>query len=182
MSWSGEQWDTFAALLDRGWPGDLADGAEAAYRTLLDDVPPEAAVQGLRRLLYAGHKWRPSAAELIAAAREDPTRPTFAEAYALMFGTRGATSDDPRDGIHPLVTSFVRRHGASRLRLIPFDDPDWGEKHRRDLERDWQAHLSAMEGRETAALASGDGEPRQLDPLGMANLLPPDLDRRTLGA
>lgn len=172
MTWIDAQWAMLFDLLDNGWPGELTEEAAAAYRTLLDGMEPQAVVTGLRRLLVRGQRFRPSAAELVGAAREDPTQPTFAEAYRLMFMPSGAVSEKPRGGIHPLVTSFVARHGSARLRMLPLEDPEWGEKHRRDLERDWGAHVAAMEGRETAQLASG-GEPRQLDPLAMAGLTPP---------
>lgn len=164
MTWTEDKWAALFDLLDNGWPGELTEDAAAAYRTLLDGLEPETVVTGLRRLLVQGQRFRPSAAELIGASRKDPSRPTFDEAYRLMFGPGGAAMRDPRDGIHPLVVSFVQRQGAERLRTLPLEDPEWGEKHRRDLEQAWNRHTEAMEGRETAALASG-GDLRKLDPL-----------------
>jgi hypothetical protein len=72
----------------------------------------------------------------------------------------------------PIVASFVERQGWDRLRNLPLDDPDWGEKHRKDLEGAWDRHVEAFDGREVVALASGGREGlRQLDPL--AGLSPP---------
>jgi hypothetical protein len=47
---------------------------------LLGDVDPDRVVAGVKRLLHQGARFRPSAAEILAAGRADPGRPTFAEA------------------------------------------------------------------------------------------------------
>ena len=198
MSWSPDQWDVFAGLLDRGWPGELEPAGENAYRVLLDDCEPEALVAALKRLLHRGQRFRPSAAELLAEARRDPSAPTFDEAYVLIFGPRGVLAArpsraalqearDPRAAhneaaleraqeLHPLVYSFVARQGAERLRLLPLADPQYGELRRKELREAWDAHVEAAEGREVAALASGAGREglRRLDPLVALEAAAPD--------
>lgn len=173
MPWTDERWAMFVSILQRGFAAKepFTNEDSDVYRLLLDGVEPEAAIGAVREMVLAGAALRPKPGEIVARVKRDPSTPTFAEAYRLMFDPGGAATDNPREGIHPLVTSFVARHGSWRLRMLPLNDPEWGEKHRRDLERDWYAHLSAMEGRETAALAAG-GDVRRLDPLGMAGLRP----------
>lgn len=190
MSWSEDQWDGFCALLEEAWPGEFDAPARRSWRVLLDSTPPESGVTALRRLLLQGSTFRPSVSELLAAARHDPSKPTFAEAYQLIYGrggvmraqppSKGITTtaekrqaEDARLGeIHPLVRAFVERQGLARLATIPLSDPEWGEKHRRDLELAWTRHVEAFDGREVAALASGGrGELARLDPL--ASLTPP---------
>lgn len=186
--WTDDSWLAFCGLLAEGWPGEFDKHTAASWRTLLDGLSPEQAVAGLRRLLYEGHHWRPSASEVVAAARRDPSRPTFAEAYQLIFGRGGVLRARPtatrwgsegerrrlQDAaaeraadMHPLVGGFCRAQGLDYLHALPVDDPDWGNKHRADLERAWDAHVEAHEGREVAALAAGTGRDglRRLDPL-----------------
>lgn len=188
MAWTDDQWGTFATLLRRGWPGDFPTADAKAYRVLLDDTDPAVAVDAIRRLLHAGNRFRPSAAEILGAANTDPSRPTFDEAYRLIFGSRGVLKARPdhqrfRDvgehsrarrqaaldraqTMHPLVASFVATQDPDRLRELPLDDPDWGRKHRADLEDAWNRHVEANTGRTVAALASGRrGELARLDPL-----------------
>lgn len=198
MSWTSDEWDTFVHLLASAWHGHLDDETAAAWRLLLDGLALEEAVATLRRLLADGRPHRPSVSEFLAAARADPGRPTFAEAYQLIFGPRGilrarpagrqafADAGEQRRAeteaavaraaeLHPLVGGFVRSQGLPLLRRLPIDDPEWGHKHRGDLERAWGAFVAAHDGREVAALAAGTGREglRQLDPL--AGLDPPQV-------
>lgn len=185
MSWSDNEWGAFCHLLDEGYPGDFTAEAEKAWRVLLDDLPPAAAVLALKRLLHRGGTFRPSAAELIAEAHRDPSMPTFEEAWRVirvslktraggMMGQTIQNQDAARaaailrrlDGFHPAIRAFVERYGLDRLRMLPVEDPQWGEKHLRDLRDAWGRHCEASETRRVAALAAGrpDGL-RQLDPL-----------------
>lgn len=190
MTWTTTEWDAYAALLAEGWPGEFTDAASSAYRVLLDGVPPQQAAEALRRLLHEGHRFRPSASELLAAARHDPSQPTWAEAYQLIYGRGGVLGARPTvspwgsEGerrrlcdaaaaarsarMHPLIGGFCRAQGLSYLRSLSVDCPDWGTKHRRDLERAWDAYVAAADGRQVAALAAGTGRAglRRLDPLG----------------
>jgi hypothetical protein len=73
--------------------------------------------------------------------------------------------------MHLLIRPFIERQGIDRLQRIPIDDPDWGWKHRGELEEAWDAHVEAFDGRQVAALAAGrpDGL-RQLDPVAAMSL------------
>lgn len=186
MTWQPDEWEAFCALLEEGWPGTFDDSTAEAWRVLLDSTPPQVAVEALRRLLLEGRRFRPSVSELLAATRDDPSQPTFDEAYWLIFGPRGAlrarsTGVALHEGeqrqsendaalerartMHPLIASFMERQGLDRLRMLPLDDPDYGEIRRKELREAWERHCEATEGRVIAALASGSGELRQLDPL-----------------
>lgn len=195
MAWTDQQWDTFAGLLEDGWPGEFDDRRGDAYRLLLDAIEPADAVRGLQVLLRTS-RFRPSAAEIVQAVEHDPSRPTFDEAYRLIFGPRGILAARPavtrwadeaerrrlynraaRDRaaeLHPLVGAFVDRQGIDRLRELPVDDPDYGELRRKDLRQQWDEHVQAFAGREIHALAAGDDRQhglRRLDPL--AAIQPP---------
>lgn len=77
------------------------------------------------------------------------------------------------DATHPLVAAFFVRTDPDRLNRMPLDDPDWGEKVRRDLEREWDQHVAAFDGREVAALAAGRrNELAPFDPLAALGLRP----------
>ncbi|HEX6020643.1 MAG TPA: hypothetical protein VFZ00_01525 [Solirubrobacter sp.] len=107
MSWGDQQWAMFFELLDKGWPGELDEGGAEAYRILLDGTDPQVITAGVRRLLHQGARFRPSAAEILAAARRDPSTPTFAEALLLIQravrarpprGSRYSDDPEPEDG------------------------------------------------------------------------------------
>jgi hypothetical protein len=201
--WTDAQWDAFCTLVEEAWHGEFDDTTRQSWRVLLDGLPPDTVVQGLRRLLLEGWRHRPSVSVLLEAARRDPSRPTFDEAYQLLYGTGGVLRATPhrggavltysseRDrqrqydaaaleraaGLHPLIASFVNRQGLDRLRGLRLDDPEWGEKRRHDLERAWNEHVETFDGREVAALASGArGELERLDPLAALGLA----DRRQI--
>src|SRR5207237_9035503 len=85
--------------------------------------------------------------------------------------------------LHPLVGSFVERQGIDRLREMPVDDPDNGHWRRDELRTAWAVHVEAFEGREVAALASGEGREglRRLDPLAGLDAPRPQLEPTTGG-
>lgn len=235
MTWTVDEWDAFCGLVEEAWPGSFDDAAARSWRFLLDPLEPQMAAGGLRRLLLEGHKFRPSASEFLAAARSDPSAPTFDEAYHLIFGPGGvlhggtgrpAARREPADDcercdgtgmmlaagyrvactctrglvpvaparwasererraaqntaaleraaqLHPLVAAFIDRQGIDRLRDLPVNDADWGDRHRRDLQHAWERHVEAFDGRQIAALASGRrGELARLDPLAALGLKP----------
>jgi hypothetical protein len=168
-------WNGIAEVLDAAWPGEFTEDQAATYRVLLDDAEPERVIEALRRLLFAGQKFRPSVAELLSTLHADPSVPTFDEAYRLIFDhphglLSSSTRDAKRDGVtraqavadrldvHPLVRAFVQRKGVTYLGLLPVDDPDYGLLRRAELQRDWEAHVAALEGRDVAALAAPRGE------------------------
>lgn len=172
MTWTPDTWDAFAALLAGWWPGDFSEESGDAWRLALDGVDPREAIRALTGLLHEGRRFRPSASELLAALRADPSQPTFDEAYPVIY--RAASKGFVSAGTHPLVAAFVERQGLERLGRLPLDDPDWGEKHRRDLRDSWTLHCDALEGREIATIALGTGgDLRQIDParaLGVGNV------------
>lgn len=166
MTWTDQTWAQFCALLDDGWPGDLTPDQANAYRVLLDLADPAEVVGALRRLLYQGHRFRPSAAELLGELRRDASEPTFDEAYRLIFGPGGVLRSRRSVDVHPLVTAFIERQGEPRLRALPLDDPEWGHRHRRDLAAAWDRHVTACRDRDVAALAAGRrGDLARFDPL-----------------
>lgn len=197
MSWTRDEWDSFVHLLAEAWHGEFTDETADAWRLLLGDLDPRHALATLRRLLDEGRPHRPSVSEFRAAVRADPGRPTFGEAFQLLYGPRGILRARPAKQVygdageqrraeaeaaveraaelHPLVGGFVRAEGLQRLRLLGVDDPDWGGARRRDLERAWDGYVQANEGREVAALTAGTGREglRRLDPL--AGLDPPQV-------
>lgn len=172
--WRDDQWDGFCGLLEGWWPGEFSEPAAKAWRIAMDGVPPDAAIAGLSGLLQEGRRFRPSASELLAILRSDPSKPTFDEMLVLL--RRAMKAAEPTERLaqaHPLVLSFVERQGWDRLRTLPLDDPDWGEKTRRDLEGAWDRHCDAFDGREVAALSSGQRDGlRQLDPLAALGVKP----------
>ena len=89
MPWDDTTWDAFCAIVAEAWPGTFDDAAAASWRVLLDPMQPQIAIEAIRRLMFEGHKFRPSASEVLAAARRDPSKPTFDEAYQMLYGARG---------------------------------------------------------------------------------------------
>lgn len=198
MSWDSETWDAFCGLIDEAWPGTFDDQAANSWRVLLDGTDPADAVAAMRRLLLRGQRFRPSVSELLGELRADPSKPTFEEAFALIFGPRGVLAARPTangpvtfaseadraarqnqaaldraNEMHPLVAAFVARQGVGRLRELQVEDPDYGELRRKELRDAWDRHLEATDGRDVAALAVGDRSElgmRRFDPLAALGL------------
>ncbi len=181
-------WTLFCDLLDKGWPGDLSPGAADAYEALLGGVPIDHIIDGLRRLLHAGAKFRPSAAEILAEARRDPSAPTFDEALFLIFGeprlndtgimVYGAesvlaaraepghwTADDRRVAKDAAATErAASMHPlvasfVQRMTLGRLRRLDLAnEWHVKELREAWDNFIDANDGREVKALAAGTGK------------------------
>lgn len=202
-AWDTETWDAFCSLIEEGWPGTFDAAAADSWRVLLDGVPPGDAVAAMRRLLFAGQRFRPSASELLSELRNDPSAPTFEEAYRLIFGPAGVLAARPGTGgpvtfnseaerraasnqaaldrantFHPLVATFVARQGVGHLRSLGVDDPDYGDLRRKELRESWDRHVTAMDGRDVAALAAGHDRSalglRKFDPLAALSHIAPD--------
>lgn len=186
----------FFDLLDRSWPGELDPDDVPSYKAMLADTDPQAVVAAIRQLSYAGAaRWRPKPPEILATLRRDPARPTFEEAYQLIYGPGGVLRSRPAvrryadeserrrlydeaaiaraEELGPgLLAGFVVRQGLERLRHLPVgamsDGDGAGEGHwaRKELREAWERHVAASDGRELAVLASGGRLGlRQLDPL-----------------
>ena len=169
---SAPEWDTIALLLENGWPGDFDDAAQGAYRALLAGYDPEQILIGLRVLVRRGGTFRPSVSEIAAVIDGDPGRPTWSEAYRLLFGTRGLLSIRPErraieraDERHPLLAAFIRMEGYDRLKMLPVSGEDRGEFVRRDLERSWNSLCERADQRRASGMALDEvARPRQIGP------------------
>jgi hypothetical protein len=201
---TSDEWGAICLLLDKGfkWREPFGKAQSSAYRMLLEGYSAEQLMTVIRALVARGQVFGPTPGEIVAEIRCDPSRPTFVEAYALIYGKGGilrarsaeSTFGDEGErgrayraaqraraaGMHPLVASFVDRYGLDRLEVLPLNDPEFGDAKRRELERSWDDHVEAMEGRDVRALASGrrgEGLAR-LDPLSALDLTP---EARRLG-
>ena len=167
-----DAWQAICLLLENGWPGEFDDAARGAYRVLLDGHEPEQILAALKVLVRRGARFRPSAGEIVAELVADPGRPTWGEAYQLLFGQRGLLSVRPEaaclrraDERHPLLAAFIRQEGYDRLRMLAVHDPDWGERTRRDLGAAWEAMGNRADHRLARGLElDAIGRPRQLGP------------------
>lgn len=186
-------WKPVATALLGSWPSQVAAWGREALGAFLDElqargVTPEAALVAIR-CCPAEQKFPPSAPELAAAARRDPSKPTFAEALVLiqsalrawnqplqgdfaneaqMLKAREQQVADRAKEAHPLVSSFIGRYGVSRLQdaLADLADETYGGVRRKALQAEWARHCEAQEGREVAAIvAPRRGELDSFDPL-----------------
>lgn len=163
------EWKPVGAALLGSWPSNVGSwGAEAlaAYIAELQarGVDPEQALVAIRSC-PAEQKFPPSAPELAGLARRDPSRPTFDEAYQMIYGPGGVLGFK-RSGVvvSPWVLAFVEQYGKARLDLLPVDGDHSGIV-RRDLQQSYEQFLEATEGREVAAIASGRrGQLGRFDP------------------
>lgn len=165
------KWDAIGLLLDQGWPGEFGDEAQGAYRTLLEGAEPEAILAAIRVLVRRGGTFRPSVSEIAAELNSDPGRPTWSEAFRLLFGARGLLTVRPEESAlrraedrHPLLAAFIRQEGYERLGQLPVHDPDnpWCRK---DLERAWDRLERRADDRQAAGLALDEvARPRRIGP------------------
>lgn len=163
-----DEWESIALLLEEGWPGEFTDDASKAWRVLLDGFSATDILIALREMTLRGGKFRPSVSEVAAQIRQDPSRPTFDEAYQQLYGP-GGVFGFRRSGvtISPWIEAFVADYGRDRLRMLEVDHDEFGELKRRELRQSYEQFLEASEGREIAAIAQGRraGGLKQFDPL-----------------
>jgi hypothetical protein len=188
-------WQAVGRALLGSWPERVTTWGKNGIAAYVEElqargVTPDAALVAIR-LCPAGQAFPPSAPQLAGLTRRDPGRPTWPEAYQLIYGPRGVLRARPpyppggwngnelevaQDELamerafafHPLLGAFIRSQGLKRLRLLEVDDPEYGELRRRELGEDWDRFAEANEGREVASLVagrSGDGRLTRLDPL-----------------
>lgn len=200
MTWTAEQQRDVGTALLGSWPATMTAWGKEAIAAYIGELRARGltAEQVLTaiRTWPAGSDFPPSAPNLAAAARKDPSKPTFDEALELwrhalrawnlpLTGNYGSEAEmaklrkqrvlDRAAGMHPLVASFVDRHGVYRLQdEVGELDGQYGAIRRQELEAAWQEHCDAFDGRETAALASGRrGEMGRLDPLSALGISAP---------
>lgn len=194
MTWTAEEQREIGTALLGSWPGTMTAWGKEAIAAYISELRARGltAEQTLTaiRTWPAGSDFPPSAPNLAALARQDPSTPTPEEAYRLIYGPRGVMRARPAPGgsygseaemlgarnearvkrayeLHPMLGAFVERFGVDRLAMLEVDDPDYGELRRRDVREAWERHCEAMQGRDVAALAAGQrrGEMGRFDPL-----------------
>jgi hypothetical protein len=151
----------FDEVLERTWYRELfsfdADGIRSAVRAVVAAQPSDFA---------------PSVLRVRARLEGDPGRPTFDEAFALLFDRGGLLSgpDNERYALfaakkaHPLLAAFIASQGYKRLRMLQAFDPDEGHWRVKDLREAWEALEARADEREAAGLGLGEVRPRQVGP------------------
>jgi hypothetical protein len=201
MTWTADELREIGTALLGSWPGTMAAwGREAVAAYIAELQARGLAAEGVLtaiRTWPAGSDFPPSAPNLAAAARRDPSQPTFDEALVLIQRALRAWNSPLRgdfaneaemlkarerhvigsaQGVHPLAAAFIHRRGIRQLQkeIAELGDEEYGSLRRRDLQQAWEAHLEAFEGREISALVAGrrDGL-RQLDPLAALGITAP---------
>jgi len=167
------EWETLCLLIEEAWPGEFDDSAAKAWRVFLGDYDADAVAAGLKACVARGGRFRPAVAEIVAEIRSDPSRPTFDEAYQMIYGPGGVLGFK-RSGVtvSPWVVAFVASCGQERLRLLEVDG-EYGELNRKELRQSWEQFLEANETRDIAALAAGGprrGRLGRFDPLEVLRL------------
>jgi hypothetical protein len=193
-------WIAVARALLGSWPERVGMWGEDGIAAFIEELQARGVTTGAAlaaiRSCDEHQRFPPSAPELAALARRDPSAPTFAESYNAIYGPRGvlrarppyqdggwsgnelqAASDElalkRADQCHQLLGAFVRAYGLERLRLLEVDDPDYGEIRRKELRADFEQYVAANEHRELAALAAGRrGSLGRLDPHAALGLRP----------
>lgn len=186
-------WSRVGRALLGAWPNQVAAWGPDAIAAYVEElqargVDADAALTAIR-CCDADQRFPPSAPELAALARRDPSIPTFAEMLQSIVGSGGVLKaraqvrkaswndgereqlDDEAawrraDELHPLIRPFVEQQSLDRLRSLDLDDPKWGEARRKQLADAWAEHVDTHEHRELVAIATSHrGRLAKLDPL-----------------
>lgn len=179
---SSPAWNFVARALLGSWPSQVASWGREALGAYLHELEarglsPEDALVAIRAC-SADHKFPPSAPELAALARQDPSRPTFDELLTQLYGPGGVFGFKRSDVVlSPWVLKFVEDK-RDWLRNLPIDDDDEGKWERIRLKESWDAFCQATEGRAVHEIASrsGRGALGRLDPLAVLGLTAPEIE------
>jgi len=168
---------TVCFLLREGWPGQFDDRKTAAYSAFLLGHDHEAIMAALHRLVAKGARFVPSIGELVGEAAQDPSLPSWDEAWqalqrAMKKSPEAAALAHLEREAHPWVAAFLRMVGWQTLRNTPFWDPDFGPLRLKELREAWVAWVERAESRQRSGLPVEQGAartaltgPRRLDPL-----------------
>lgn len=179
------EWRLIAGLVDEWWPGKFERNSADAWFVALENREAQSVLDALKMLLARGGVHRPSLGEVVGQLRAEPSRPTFDEAYRLIYGPGGVLGFKRKAKVgNPWVLAFVERFGVDRLRLLEVDSEDYGEVNRRALRQSWEQFVEAMEGRDIAALTLGKrrGGMAHLDPLAALVAARPEINEGKDGA
>lgn len=179
MTWDDESWAAFTAVLRHGFASrdEFTDDRETVYRLLLDKVEPAAAMRAVQEMVLAGQALLPQPGEIVSKAQADHRRPTFDEAFYVLFQhlyspLKAQTTGEAVNramSFHPLIARFVQVMGRDRLAYMEVFDPDYGRVRRQELRTTWQEIDETTRGRDVAAMVAGSGERRgqlgRFDPL-----------------
>lgn len=207
--WRPEDWENVLLLL-REWfvskPEDWTTNRLTGYALGLADFTAAQVGAALRRLRDApGRTFLPRVSEIADAIHTDRSDPSFGEAFELLFGKGGCVHARPAAGVrydgqterdkatdlailekaidqHELVGAFVAAVTPRRLRLIPIDDPEYGDLRREELRREWADFVERADARRregmpllTSALVAqrreiGPSKPDYLAAIGIRSL------------
>jgi hypothetical protein len=146
-----DEWEVIASILENGYPGSpWTQTASRAYRVLLSDYSTEQIIAALK--VYnrvSGPGFRPSAKDIVQTIVKPVKRLSWPEIELWLVGdgtNRGVISGSwtqeqivgAAAQVDPVLASYVAARGVAGLAMIPFDDPEWGGKHRRDLQKDYE--------------------------------------------
>jgi hypothetical protein len=159
-----DEFKPLAVKIEAWWPGSRWDKAMIAV--LFEELQRFgfAQVQAAGELLKREHTvpFAPSTGEWLRVLERgsQTDRPSFDEAYPTIY--RAAAKQQLPEA-HPLIIGFIERQGLSRLGSLQLDHPAHGELVRKQLCEAWDEYVENFDGRQIAAIASGEGM-RQLDP------------------
>ena len=169
----GQDWKPFTLGLIGSWPSQVNSwGREtiAAYVAELEarGVSPDAALVAIRS---SDGEFPPSAGKLAAAARTDPSAPTFDELLGGLYAPGGVVralwswtgekgeriARERLEAEHELVRAFVANVSLEWLRNL---DPREGQHEfagadRRKLEASWREFVETADERHVHALVMG---------------------------
>jgi hypothetical protein len=160
VSWTPEEQRAVTQALLGTWPSQVASWEREGIVAYLAELQARemSAEQALTAIRARSDRFPPSAGELAAEARKDPSRPTFEELLDQLYGPGGVFGFKRSNvTISPWVTAFADGFGRDRLRMLALDDPDDGKWRRRELEDAWSRFLEASEGRAAHEIASRSG-------------------------
>jgi len=133
---SDSEWVTIAVMLE-AFPGDFPPRAAKAYRLMLEGaLTGEECIEGIRRYVARGERWRPGPGEIVALAGRAVALPAFGAVREEL--TRACRTRDVRLARTPftvgaalmaevpegVVSEFVALVGGERIRRTVLYLPD----------------------------------------------------------
>ena len=183
-----DQWESCAHLMEQCWRGEFDDDRRDAYRMFLDKFEPEHVIAALHKIAEDGKPFLPAAAEIVKACREmteDPV-PGWGEVFRWLMRAQAVAarefseSDNGKTTVgalwleercHPVVARFYESEGYGRLSRIGFNDEDYGELRKKELQDRWTEFVGVAKERLARGRAlEAVGERRQLGPTRLADV------------
>ena len=162
-----DEFEVVANAIVQGWQGEWSEDRADAYRVFLLPLPLPDVLAALSKLAEGGSPWLPTVPEIVKATRDvqDEAVPSWREAWRALRAAMRCRDEEAAyallNDVHPVVARFMTACGGwQAMRLVPFEDEQYGALRVRELREDWTEFVAVARERLRRGRALDAAQPR----------------------